>query len=79
MGESMHSSNERVSLNDLKNLTKIYKLILEEYFKWRKKKSSKILPQKHWELPHFALELSNLKKGILEKKLNLVNWKISRF
>ena len=33
VGESMHSSNERVSLNDLKNLTKIYKLILEEYFK----------------------------------------------
>ena len=33
VGESMHSSNERVSLNDLKKLTKIYKLILEEYFK----------------------------------------------
>ena len=33
VGESMHSSSERVSLNDLKKLTKIYKLILEEYFK----------------------------------------------
>jgi len=33
VGNTMHTNNERVSLNDLKNLTKIYKLILEEYFK----------------------------------------------
>ena len=33
VGASMHTSNEKVSLNDLKNITKIYKLILEEYFK----------------------------------------------
>ena len=33
VGNTMHTNNERVHLNDLKNLTKIYKLILEEYFK----------------------------------------------
>ena len=33
VGKSMHTNSERVSLKDLKNLTKIYKLILEEYFK----------------------------------------------
>ena len=33
VGETMHTNNERVSLKDLKDLTKIYKLILEEYFK----------------------------------------------
>ena len=32
-GKSMHTNAEKVSLKDLKNLTKIYKLILEEYFK----------------------------------------------
>ena len=32
-GHSMHTSSEKVSLKDLKDLTKIYKLILEEYFK----------------------------------------------
>ena len=30
----MHTNNERVSLNDLKKLTQIYKLILEEYFNY---------------------------------------------
>ena len=33
VGKSMHTNSEQVSLRDLKNLTKIYKLILEEYFK----------------------------------------------
>ena len=33
VGKSMHTNSEKVSLKDLKNLTKIYKLILEEYFK----------------------------------------------
>ena len=33
VGKTMHTNNERVSLGDLKNLTKIYKLILDEYFK----------------------------------------------
>ena len=33
VGKTMHTNNEKVSLKDLKNLTKIYKLILEEYFK----------------------------------------------
>jgi len=33
VGETMHTNNERVSLKNLKDLTKIYKLILEEYFK----------------------------------------------
>ena len=33
VGKLMHANDERVSLKDLKNLTKIYKLILEEYFK----------------------------------------------
>ena len=33
VGKSMHTSSEQVSLKDLKNLTKIYKLVLEEYFK----------------------------------------------
>ena len=33
VGKSMHTNSEQVSLKDLKNLTKIYKLILEEYFK----------------------------------------------
>ena len=36
VGKTMHTNNERVSLGDLKNLTKIYKLILDEYFKWKK-------------------------------------------
>jgi acetylornithine deacetylase/succinyl-diaminopimelate desuccinylase-like protein len=30
----MHKVDECVSLSDLKNLTKIYHDILEEYFKW---------------------------------------------
>ena len=33
VGKTMHTSSEKVPLKDLKNLTKIYKLILEEYFK----------------------------------------------
>jgi len=33
VGKSMHTNAEQVSLKDLRNLTKIYKLILEEYFK----------------------------------------------
>ena len=33
VGKTMHTDEEKVSLKDLKNLTKIYKLILEEYFK----------------------------------------------
>ena len=33
VGKSMHTNSEKVPLKDLKNLTKIYKLILEEYFK----------------------------------------------
>ena len=33
VGKTMHTNDERVSLKDLKNLTKIYKLVLEEYFK----------------------------------------------
>jgi succinyl-diaminopimelate desuccinylase len=33
VGKTMHTNSEQVSLKDLKNLTKIYKLILEEYFK----------------------------------------------
>ena len=33
VGKTMHTNSEKVSLKDLKNLTKIYKLILEEYFK----------------------------------------------
>jgi len=33
VGKSMHTNSENVSLKDLKNLTKIYKLILEKYFK----------------------------------------------
>ena len=33
VGKSMHTNSEQVSLKDLNNLTKIYKLILEEYFK----------------------------------------------
>ena len=32
VGKTMHTNSEKVSLKDLKNLTKIYKLILEEYF-----------------------------------------------
>ena len=34
VGKTMHTNNERVSLNDLKKLTQIYKLILEEYFNY---------------------------------------------
>jgi succinyl-diaminopimelate desuccinylase len=30
----MHKVDECVSLSDLKKLTKIYKNILEEYFRW---------------------------------------------
>ena len=33
VGKTMHTSSEKVPLKDLKNLTKIYKLILEDYFK----------------------------------------------
>tara|TARA_Y100000590_G_scaffold421391_1_gene525020 strand:+ start:1154 stop:2299 length:1146 start_codon:yes stop_codon:yes gene_type:complete len=33
VGKSMHTNSEHVPLKDLKNLTKIYKLILENYFK----------------------------------------------
>ncbi len=33
VGKTMHTSSEKVPLKDLKNLTKIYNLILEEYFK----------------------------------------------
>ena len=33
VGKTMHTSSEKVPLKDLKNLTKIYKLILQEYFK----------------------------------------------
>ena len=33
VGKTMHTNDERVSLKDLKNLTKIYRLVLEEYFK----------------------------------------------
>ena len=33
VGKTMHTSSEKVPLKDLKNLTKIYKLILEQYFK----------------------------------------------
>ena len=35
-GKTMHTNSEYVSLKDLKNLTKIYKLILEEYFNEKK-------------------------------------------
>ena len=34
VGKTMHKIDEAVSLKDLKNLTKIYSEILEEYFKW---------------------------------------------
>ena len=37
VGKTMHTNAEKVSLKDLKNLTKIYKLILEEYFNEKKK------------------------------------------
>jgi succinyl-diaminopimelate desuccinylase len=30
----MHKVDECVSLKDLKNLTKIYRNILEDYFRW---------------------------------------------
>jgi len=33
VGKTMHKVNEAVSLKDLKNLTKIYKIILQNYFK----------------------------------------------
>jgi len=33
VGKTMHTNDERVSLKNLKDLTKIYKLVLEEYFK----------------------------------------------
>ncbi len=33
VGKTMHKVDEAVSLNDLKNLTKIYNIILENYFK----------------------------------------------
>ena len=33
VGKTMHKIDEAVSLKDLKNLTKIYTEILEEYFK----------------------------------------------
>ena len=33
VGKTMHTSSEKVPLKDLKNLTKIYRLVLEEYFK----------------------------------------------
>ena len=33
VGKTMHKIDEAVSLKDLKNLTKIYAEILEEYFK----------------------------------------------
>ena len=33
VGKTMHKVDEAVSLNDLKNLTKIYSIILENYFK----------------------------------------------
>ncbi len=33
IGKSMHTNDEKVSLKNLNDLTKIYKLILEEYFK----------------------------------------------
>ena len=32
VGKTMHKVDEAVSLNDLKKLTKIYSLILENYF-----------------------------------------------
>ena len=35
VGKTMHKIDEAVSLKDLKNLTKIYKNILQEYFKWK--------------------------------------------
>jgi succinyl-diaminopimelate desuccinylase len=35
----MHKIDECVSLKDLKNLTKIYQNILEDYFKWNFTKS----------------------------------------
>jgi len=33
VGKTMHKVDEAVSLNDLKKLTKIYRIILENYFK----------------------------------------------
>ena len=34
VNKTMHKVDECVSLKDLKNLTKIYQNILEDYFKW---------------------------------------------
>ena len=34
VNKTMHRVDECVSLKDLKNLTKIYRNILEDYFKW---------------------------------------------
>jgi succinyl-diaminopimelate desuccinylase len=31
----MHKVDEAVSISDLKKLTKIYRTILENYFKWK--------------------------------------------
>jgi succinyl-diaminopimelate desuccinylase len=31
----MHKIDEAVSLKDLKNLTRIYTIILQNYFKWK--------------------------------------------
>jgi len=35
VGKTMHKVDEAVSLKDLKNLTKIYQNILQNYFKWK--------------------------------------------
>jgi len=35
VGKTMHKIDEAVSLKDLKNLTKIYQIILRRYFKWK--------------------------------------------
>ena len=34
VNKTMHKIDECVSLKDLKNLTKIYQTIIEDYFKW---------------------------------------------
>ena len=35
VGKTMHKVDEAVSLKDLRKLTKIYKEILDNYFKWK--------------------------------------------
>ena len=39
VNKTMHKVDECVSLRDLKNLTKIYQNILEDYFRWGHTKS----------------------------------------